>query len=130
MINIISLNKDLLAILFAFIVLGVFIYTTYTFLPIHKSSNTNMGVYNKLKLKLSIIKLKLSFVGTVSTLVNTSSNSTVVRVSDEDLNSLLEVVFAEIGDSKIIDVELLISLGLNTASVISHLQSLGFFILY
>jgi hypothetical protein len=121
--NIILLNS--IIVIFAIIVLGVFIYTfyNYIFTTKHNSIN-NVGIINKIKLSL----FKLSSVGTVSTLVDYSSDTTVVRVTDEELNSLLEVVFREIGDSNYISVNLLQSLGLYTSTVVSYLQGLGYII--
>jgi hypothetical protein len=124
--NIIFFNKDSIVVLAAIFVLGVFIYTfyKYIFTPVHNTSNTNVGLFNKFKLKLTLIKL--SSVGTVSTIVN---SSTVVKLTDEDLNSLLEFVFREIGNSNQIPLELLKSLGLHTPTVIIYLQSLGYIVL-
>jgi len=123
--NIILLNS--IIVIFAIIVLGVFIYTfyNYIFTTKHNSIN-NVGIINKIKSSL----FKLSSIGTVSTVVNSSSdnNTTVVSVTDEELNSLLEVVFREIGDSKYISVDLLQSLGLYTSTVVNYLQSLGYII--
>jgi len=54
--------------------------------------------------------------------------TTVVEVADADLNELLQVVFQEIGNSNLISVELLQSLGLHTETVVSYLQNLGYII--
>ncbi len=128
-INIIFFNNDSIIVISAIIVLSVFIYTFYDniFTPAQHSSNINGGLYNKLKLSLSAIKY--SFFGLISTLVDASA-STVVWLTDDELNSLLQVVFREIGNSNIITVELLKSLGLYSGSVVNYLISLGYTILY
>jgi hypothetical protein len=124
-------NFDLLVIVFAILlVLSVFTYTLYNiFTTVHNTSNTNVGVFNKLIFKLKYHLLKLSFVGTVSTHVNNSAtHTTVVRLSDDDLHSLLDFVFAQSGNSNVISRELLKSLGLHTPTVINYIQSLGYII--
>jgi hypothetical protein len=123
-------NMDAVVGLAVIIVLGVFIYTFYKYiLPVYNTSNTNVGLFNKFKLRLSLIKL--SSVGTVSTIVNSSNpsnSSTVVDLTDDELNSLLEVVFREIGNSNLISLELLQSFGLHTPTVIAYLKALGYII--
>ena len=128
--NIILNNFDLLVIVFAILlVLSVFIYTIYNiFTTVQYTSNTNVGVFNKLNFKLQYLLLRLSFVGTVSTHVNNSTHSTVVSLTDDELHSLLDFVFAQSGNSNLISRELLISLGLHTSTVINYLQSLGYII--
>lgn len=87
---------------------------------VYKPSPLNMGVgyYNKFKVAV------LSSIGTVSTQVN----STVVELTDSELNEVLQLVFAQIGSSKEISLALLQSFGLNTASVIQYLEALGYII--
>jgi len=115
-------NNDLMVVVYAIFVFGLFAYTFYNiFTNILRPSNTNVGVYNKFKLAL----IRLSSIGTVSTKVQ----STVVQLTDEELNSLLEVVFREIGSSNQISIGLLNSLGLYTPTVVSYLQSLGYIII-
>ena len=58
------------------------------------------------------------------------STSTVVYLSDAELNELLQIVFSQLEGSTLISITLLESLGLNTASVISLLQSIGYTILW
>jgi hypothetical protein len=53
----------------------------------------------------------------------------VVALSDDDLDSLLEVVFMENGYSNEISMALLHSFGFDTPTVISYLQTLGYIIL-
>jgi hypothetical protein len=55
--------------------------------------------------------------------------SSIVELTDAELNELLQIVFAEIGNSNLISVELLQSLGLYTDTVVSLLTSLGYIIL-
>jgi len=54
--------------------------------------------------------------------------TTVVELTDAELNELLQIVFAEIGNSNLISVQLLQSLGLYTDTVVSVLESLGYII--
>ena len=56
--------------------------------------------------------------------------STVVYLSDVELQELLQIVFREIGNSTLIPITLLESLGLNTATVIDLLQKIGYTILW
>jgi hypothetical protein len=58
-----------------------------------------------------------------------ATHSTVVLLTDIELNQLLQIVFNSIGGSTLIPITLLESLGLNTLSVIIHLQSIGYTIL-
>ena len=92
--------------------------------------NIILNIFNKLKFKFKYLLLRLSFVGTVSTHVNNSSatHTTVVRLTDDELHSLLDFVFAQSGNSNVISRELLMSLGLHTPTVINYLQSLGYII--
>jgi hypothetical protein len=59
-----------------------------------------------------------------------AAHSTVVHLTDADLNQLLQFLFNQLAGSTFIPITLLESLGLNTASVISLLQSIGYTILY
>lgn len=59
-----------------------------------------------------------------------AAHSTVVNLTDVELYELLQIVFHQLGGSTIIPITLLESLGLNTASVISLLQSIGYTLLY
>jgi len=115
-----NFNIDLFCIVIIIVVFLLQIYISYIFTVGHKPSN--MGLFENFKLKL----IRLASVGVVSKYVN--SCTTTVELSDEDLNSLLEVVYREIGNSKIIGVSLLQSLGLYTPTVVSYLENLGFII--
>jgi hypothetical protein len=116
-------NLDLIIIVLAIIILIV--STTYTFYLIITTLFKSFNVKYNRRLKLAIIRLSLSFTGTVSTHVK----STVVELSDDELNQLLQVVFDEIGSSIEISAALLQSLGLYTPSVISYLEQLGYIII-
>jgi hypothetical protein len=59
-----------------------------------------------------------------------AAHSTVVRLTDVELNELLQIVFFQLNGSSIIPISLLKSLGLDTASVISYLQLLGYTLLW
>jgi len=55
--------------------------------------------------------------------------TTIVSLTDAELNDLLEAVFREIGSSNEITVALLQSLGLYTSTVVSYLEGLGYIII-
>jgi hypothetical protein len=55
---------------------------------------------------------------------------TVVILNDVELQELLKIVFDQLNGSTLISITLLESLGLNTASVVSLLQSIGYTILW
>jgi hypothetical protein len=101
-----AFTKNLVARLFSFLIKNINIKTAFK--------------------KFKINFFRIASIGTVSTHVN--SSSTVVNVTDTELNSLLEVVFREIGNSNVISLSLLQSLGLDTPTVIAHLQNLGYII--
>jgi CRP-like cAMP-binding protein len=74
-----------------------------------------------------ITSLLILSIGLLPILTNaTYSTSTVVALTDSELNELLQIVFNQLAGSTLIPMTLLESLGLNTASVISLLQSLGY----
>jgi hypothetical protein len=112
-------NFDLFIIILAYIVFGgLSAYTLYIIFPtLFKSSIERF--FNKFKIAL----IRLSFAGTISTRVN--SKTTEVELSDEELNSLLEFVFRETGNSYQISAAYLQSLGLYTESVVRYLEALG-----
>jgi hypothetical protein len=67
----------------------------------------------------------------VSALIDlTLGSSTVVPLCDADLQQLLQFVFSQVNGSTLIPITLLEGLGLNTASVITLLQNLGYTILW
>jgi len=78
--------------------------------------------------------LRLSLTGAMVPYGNPNPNhlydgaTTVVELTDAELNELLQIVFAEIGDSNLISVELLQSLGLYTDTVVALLNALGYII--
>jgi len=55
---------------------------------------------------------------------------TVVTLSDVELQELLQYLFNQLNGSTLISITTLESLGLNTASVISLLQKIGYTILW
>ena len=66
----------------------------------------------------------------LSTLVDvTLASTTIVSLTDVELNELLKILFLELNGANSIPMNLLVSLGLNTPSVISLLQNLGYIIL-
>lgn len=54
--------------------------------------------------------------------------STIVELTDAELNELLQILFAEIGNSNLINIEVLQSLGLYSDTVVSLLTALGYII--
>lgn len=60
----------------------------------------------------------------------TNAVETVVMLTDAELQELLQIVFNQLNGSTLISITLLESLGLNTASVISLLQKIGYTILW
>jgi len=56
--------------------------------------------------------------------------STVVILTDIELNELLQIVFSQLHGSTLISITLLESLGLNTSSVIYLLEKIGYTILW
>jgi len=85
---------------------------------------------------LRLLKLSFTSAGAMvpygNAVPNNNANfdgaTTVVELTDADLNELLQIVFAEIGNSNLISVELLQSLGLYTDTVVFILTSLNFII--
>jgi hypothetical protein len=59
-----------------------------------------------------------------------STTTTVVYLSDVELIELIHILFSQLQGSTLIPFSLLHSLGLDTASVISFLQSIGYTILW
>ena len=63
-------------------------------------------------------------------LITIATHSTAIALTDVELIELLQIVFNTIGSSTFIPINLLIELGLNTLSVITFLQNLGYTILW
>jgi hypothetical protein len=59
---------------------------------------------------------------------NVPEQTTVVPVSDQELDQLLEVVYRQIGPTLEISSALLDSFGLYTSTVVSYLEALGYII--
>jgi len=119
----------------AVIVLGIHTYTFYN--NIFKTTITNPNSHRLSSNKnLRLLKLSLSSSGAVVPYGNANTNedfvyegaTTMVELSDAELNELMQIVFAEIGNSNLISIELLQSLGLYTDTVVSYLESLGYII--
>jgi hypothetical protein len=106
-------------LIFVVIVLGLFIFTLYWFFSTKSfhyfKSNSQLNLQNSL------------IAGAIVPYGNNEA-TTVVELTDAELNELLQIVFAEIGNSNIIEIQLLQSLGLYTDTVVSLLQALGFII--
>jgi hypothetical protein len=116
----------------AITVFGIHTYTFYNniFKTITNLSTQRLNSNKNFRL----LKLSLSSCGAVVPYGNANTNNnyegatTMVELSDAELNELLQIVFAEIGNSNLISVELLQSLGLYTNTVVSYLESLGYII--
>ena len=117
--NLIGLNAPifgyLIFIIIAVIIIGTYLYT----------------YYNK---KVNLIKLASA--GAIVPAGNQIPNNnplldaptTVVELTDAELNELMQILYAEIGNSHFISVETLQSLGLYTDTIVTLLTTQGFFI--
>jgi len=101
--NLFNLDTDLMINISALIIIGGL--TAYTFYVIYPGAASSL------------------FGPSIDT-----AQTTVVAVSDEELNQLLEVVYKEIGPTNEISSVLLESLGLYTSTVVSYLETLGYII--
>jgi hypothetical protein len=129
------LNFNLFIILLLVVVAGLLIFTLY-YLYINKSkintSNTIVNSNNKINSQL----LQANAGGAMVPYGNAVPNNdyfpndptTVVELTDAELNELLQIIFAEIGNSNIIEVQLLQSLGMYTDTIVAVLQALGYII--
>jgi hypothetical protein len=110
-----------------------FFYSSYEniFTFINQTSNTTPTT------KFKLLKLCFSSIGAMVPYGNPTQNddndvfdgpTTEVELTDAELQELLQIVFAEIGNSNVISVELLQSLGLYTDTVVSLLQAIGYII--
>lgn len=118
-LNLIGLNAPifgyLIFIIIAVIIIGTYLYT----------------YYNK---KVNLIKLASA--GAIVPAGNQIPNNnplldaptTVVELTDAELNELMQILYAEIGNSHFISVETLQSLGLYTDTIVTLLTTQGFFI--
>jgi len=122
---------DLIITILAVIIMALYLYTYY----IETVKNHSLS-FPALTVNERLLKLSLSSAGAVVPYGGQTPNNnapidgetTVVELTDADLNELLEVVFDEIGDTDLISIELLQSLGLYTDSVVTFLTSLGYFL--
>jgi hypothetical protein len=109
-----------------------FFYSSYGNIFSFSNKRINTAVATKFRL----LQLSLSSIGAIVPYGNAIQNdddvfdgpTTEVELTDAELQELLQIVFAEIGDSNVISVELLQSLGLYTDTVVSLLQAIGYII--
>ena len=107
----------------------IFYYIT-NFSPLKQFQSIKLASLNRIR----ILKLSFTSAGAVvpyGDAVQNGNNdgpSTVVELTDADLNELLQIVFAETGNSNLISAELLQALGLYTDTVVSLLEALGYII--
>jgi len=122
LLNVIQIFLSVLAL----IIFSLSIYGYYY--NIHPNNLTSNFYHHHL--------LRLSLTGAMVPYGNANPNdiplydgaTTVVELTDAELNELLQIVFAEIGNSNFISVDLLQSLGLYTDTVVSLLNALGYII--
>lgn len=120
---------DILIIVVAVIILGLHAYTYY-----NKIFKKNFSFFPSFLLPYTNNLRFLKFVpgGAIVPYGNAVTGdayegaTTVVELSDADLNELLQILFAEIGNSNLISIELLQSLGLYTDTVVSVLTAIGY----
>jgi hypothetical protein len=125
-------NYNLLIVILVVIVLGLFIFTLYYF---NKKKTSNTIVNSNNQLNYQFLKSNAP-AGAIVPYGNAVPNNdyipyeptTVVELTDAELNELLQIVFAEIGNSNIIEVQLLQSLGMYTDTIVTVLQALGYII--
>jgi hypothetical protein len=124
-----SINFLLFAI--ALIVLCIHTYNFYNYIFPTKdhSSNKSLVPYNNFRLQNIVSAGALvPYGGGAPNGDMHDGASTVVELTDAELNELLQIVFDQIGNSNLISIELLQSFGLDTETVINYLTSLGYII--
>jgi hypothetical protein len=114
-------NFNLIFVVITVMVLGLFIYTLYCFITTKTFHLFNTKSNSQLNLQKSLTAGALVPYGN-------GEATTVVELTDAELNELLQIVFEEIGNGNIIEVQLLQSLGLYTDTVVSLLEALGYII--
>jgi hypothetical protein len=127
-INLIGLDV-LILFLIAVIIIGTYLYTFY-----NKTVKNNSLTYLSPNRKVNLIKQASA--GAIVPAGNQIPNNnalfdvptTVVELTDAELNELLQILFAELGNSHFISVETLQSLGLYTDTIVTLLTSQGFII--
>jgi hypothetical protein len=116
------------------LVLALFILTLYY---IYKSKNrkSNTIVSSKNQLKLSLMQAPAGAMVPYGNGIPNNNNpnvvdepATEVELTDAELNELLQIILAEIGNTNVIDSQLLQSLGMYTDTVIAFLEALGYII--
>jgi hypothetical protein len=124
-----------LFILIMAIIVGefTFFYSSYGNIFIFSNQTSNTALTTKFRL----LQYCLSSIGAMVPYGNAVQNddndvfdgpTTEVELTDAELQELLQIVFDQIGDSNVISVELLQSLGLYTDTVVSLLQAIGYII--
>jgi hypothetical protein len=127
-ISLIGLNVLIFIILTA-IIIGTYLYTYF-----NKTVKNNSLTYLSPNRKVNLIKLASA--GALVPAGNQIPNNnplfdaptTVVELTDAELNELLQILFAEIGNSHFISIDTLQSLGLYTDTIVFLLTSQGFII--
>src|ERR1700743_230994 len=113
----------IIALLMAIIVILIH---SYTFYSITFNKNNNLPLSQDTLIKLSLGGAMVPYAKGVPN----NGATTVVSLTDAELAELLQILYAEIGNSQSIHITLLESLGLNTETVISVLQSIGYTIIF
>jgi hypothetical protein len=123
----------LLIVIIAVLVLGLFILTLYYIYKINSNSNTIVSSKNQFKLSLSQA-LTGAMVPYGNGVPNNNNPNVVdeptteVELTDAELDELLQIILAEIGNTNIIESQLLQSLGMYTETVRAFLEALGYII--
>jgi len=121
---------NLLLILLAILIICIYTIVYYNIVMNYKYKSSNLSLKNRL------IKLSLTAGGAIVPYGEPlepedfvyEAPTTIVELTDAELNELLQILFQEIGNSQVISVELLQSLGLYSDTVVSLLTNLGYFI--
>lgn len=123
------LTFEVLVPIISLSVLVIFLYNYYDNIFSIFNFSSNYKIKN---LQQSLLNIRLALIGgalATPEQISNAVNTTVVTLTDEELNELILALISEIGNSNIISVSLLQSFGLYTHSVMAYLESLGYIIL-
>lgn len=132
MLNFITLTTESGSLNLQIAAIFVFIYTVALFLSIliytHYISFYKIATVHKLSYYFKINLLRLAPMnGVVSKVI--AERTTVVRLTDNELNELISLLLQEIGNTNQITVAQLQSFGLYTQTVVDYLTNLGYTII-
>jgi hypothetical protein len=92
-----------------------------------ESKSDSKVSYNSLFNKIGNIRLAL--IGGALSVAIDNANTTVVQLTDQDLNELLEPILSEVVGNHI-TASFLAQFGLYTPTVVAYLENLGYIITY